>query len=501
MVEGRSRQADIGRTGDADFGGRSDPAPGELMSEELTLQTPPRIEKGQSHFGFRFVAPLALGSTLNPVNSTMISTALVPIAADFNASVAETGWLIAGLYLASAIAQPTMGRLADLFGPRRVYIVSLILIALAGVLGDLATSLSGLVAVRVLLGVGTSGAYPSAMRIFRIRADKLGCEPPRTAMGVLSMSSLSMSALGPFVGGVLTSAFGWHSIFTVNVPLALGTMILVILWTPKDERPIENLGRLLDEVDLLGIGLFIGFLLSLMIFMMNLEHPVWLALPVSIVFCVGLVMHSKRRKKPFIDVRMLARNRALAITYLRAGLMLMMVYCVLYGFAQWLESGAGFTEKEAGLITVPMSIVAAVTSLIGTRTKGIRAPFLISFGSALLGCVSLLLLSSSTPAWLIAIAVVFFAAPQGMFSTATQAAVYMQAPAEEIGTAAGLQRTAQYIGAIAATSLLAFVYGQHATDHGLHSLAIVMAVLSAVLFVWTIFDRTISGPAKPAPSH
>src|SRR5580658_3623694 len=65
------------------------------------------------HFGFRFVTPLALGSTLNPVNSTMISTALAPIAVAFSASVAQTGWLIAGLYLTSAIAQPTMGRLAE----------------------------------------------------------------------------------------------------------------------------------------------------------------------------------------------------------------------------------------------------------------------------------------------------------------------------------------------------------------------------------------------------
>ena len=63
----------------------------------------------------------------------MISTALVPIAVDFHASVAQTGWLIAGLYLASAIAQPTMGRLADLYGPRRVSLL-LVLNAIAGLL-------------------------------------------------------------------------------------------------------------------------------------------------------------------------------------------------------------------------------------------------------------------------------------------------------------------------------------------------------------------------------
>src|SRR5580698_396002 len=128
------------------------------------------------HFGPTFVLPLALGSMLNPINSTMISTALAPIAKDFGATVAQTGWLIAGLYLTSAVAQPTMGRLADLFGPRRIYLLSLVLVALAGVVGAFAPSLGMLIGVRVLLGIGTSGAYPSAMRIFRTQADRIGVD-------------------------------------------------------------------------------------------------------------------------------------------------------------------------------------------------------------------------------------------------------------------------------------------------------------------------------------
>ncbi|MDF0504629.1 MFS transporter [Burkholderia cenocepacia] len=466
------------------------------MRKELTIPTATRVASRHAPFGFRFVAPLALGSTLNPVNSTMISTALVPIAADFHASVAETGWLIAGLYLTSAVAQPTMGRLADLFGPRRVYLLSLMLIAIAGLLGGMMGSLSGLVVVRVMLGIGTSGAYPSAMRIFRTRADKLGNEPPSIAMGVLSMTGTATVAIGPFLGGVLTSSFGWHSIFAVNVPLALGIMALVLIWVPKDEHPMAGMKRLLEEVDIIGIGLFSAFLLSLMIFLLNLNHPIWITLPVALAFCLALVIHSLRREQPFIDVRMLARNRPLTITYLRAGIMLMMVYCILYGFAQWLESAAGFTEKEAGLVTVPMSIVAAASSLVGTRGTGIRMPFLVSIGSSLIGCICLLFLNSATPAWAIALTVIFFAAPQGMFATATQTAVYMQAKPDEIGTAAGLQRTAQYIGAIAATSLLGFVYGQHATDQGLHHLAFVMGALCAVLFIVTVLDKTISRPTR-----
>ncbi|KXV02060.1 MFS transporter [Acetobacter cerevisiae] len=445
----------------------------------------------QSAFGFRFVTPFALGSALNPVNSTMISTALVPIAQDLHVGVADAGWLISGLYLASAVAQPTMGRLADLFGPRRVYLMSLSLIALAGVLGQFAPSLITLVMVRVLLGIGTSGAYPSAMRLFRVQAERSGCEPPRVAMGVLSMTALSLSAIGPFFGGLLTSTFGWHSIFSVNVPLALLTIFLVVLWTPKDGPQSTSPNRLTEVVDLVGIGLFTAFLVSLMVFLLHLDHPDWLALPVATILGFCLVRHSLRRRQPFIDVRMLARNRPLVTTYLRAGTMLMMVYCMLYGFAQWLETSAGYSGATAGLVTIPMSIMAAASSLIGTRTRSIRTPFLISIGSALLGCAALLMVDSYTPVWGIALAALFFGAPQGMFSTATQAAIYVQAPPEEIGTAAGLQRTAQYVGAIAATSVLALMFGPHATDHGLHSLAWIMATLSMILFVSTVFDRTL----------
>jgi len=455
-----------------------------------------RADHAPNPFGFKFITPLALGSTLNPINSTMLSTALVPITHSLHASVAEAGWLIAGLYLTSAVAQPTMGRLADLFGPRRVYLVSLLLVAAAGVFGRLASSLIALVLVRVLLGIGTSGAYPSAMRIFRVQADRYGLKPPRIAMGILSLAAISSTAIGPLIGGLLTGAYGWHSIFTVNLPLALITALLVVLWVPKDEQQTGNFAQVVEEVDMLGIGLFTFFLLSLMIFLMNLNHPLWLALLVAAVFCPALVAHSLRRDQPFIDVRMLMQNRPLSITYLRTTAVMMIVYCIFYGFAQWLESSVGLSSARAGLMTLPLSLVAAASSLLGVRTKSLHAPFLISIGSALIGCVCLLLVGNATPLWIIAAGVMFFGVPQGMFSTATQASVYIQASAEEIGTAAGLQRTASYLGAMAAASLLSLVYGQHATDLGLHRLAIVMGTLSAILFVATVFDRTIPSVAS-----
>ncbi len=451
----------------------------------------PAAAERKNAFGFTFVAPLALASCLNPINTTMIATALVPIATSLHVSAAESGWLIAALYLACAIAQPALGRLADLFGPRRVLLCALSLVALSGVLGWFATSLTGLIIARVALGIGTSGAYPAAMRIFRVEADRIGAPPPRIAMSFLSLAAISTMAIGPLLGGVLTGAFGWHSIFTVNLPLSLLAAALVLLWTPMDPPQEISLMRVFKVLDVIGLLLFAATLFALMTFLMHLGAPMWWVLAIAIVLGVALVTYSRRRDEPFLDVRMLAGNAPLVVTYLRACTLATILYCVIYGFSQWLESGAGFSSAQAGLIMLPMSVAAGLTSFLGGRAKGLRAPFILSIGTMLVACIALGAISGGAPAWLIAGAAILFGLPQGIFSVTTQAAVYIQAPASDIGAAAGLQRTAFYLGAIIAAGVLGLVYGKHATSAGFLDLTVIMGALCAILLIFTIFDRTL----------
>jgi MFS family permease len=257
-----------------------------------------REQSAESPFGFRFVAPLALGSMLNPINSTMISTALVPIAREFHATVADTSLLIGGLYITSAIAQPTMGRLADRLGARRVFLAGLYLIALCGLAGRFAPSLRALIWVRVLLGVGTSAAYPTAMSMLRTRAAKTGSELPRVSLSILSMSAMATVALGPALGGILTGFAGWRAIFLVNLPLAMVGMLLVLLWIPEDEPRPNGLRRLVHELDFIGIGCFASLLLAGMVFLMSLIHPKWWVLALFVLLGVLLVRHSLRRHEP-----------------------------------------------------------------------------------------------------------------------------------------------------------------------------------------------------------
>ena len=114
-------------------------------------------------FGPRFVTPLFMGSALNPINSSVIATALVSIAAAMHISVGRTSILISSLYLTSAIAQPAAGRLSEEFGPRRVFLAGIAVVLAGGLLGGLAQDMPTLIASRVLIGLGTSAGYPSAM--------------------------------------------------------------------------------------------------------------------------------------------------------------------------------------------------------------------------------------------------------------------------------------------------------------------------------------------------
>lgn len=445
-------------------------------------------------FGARLMTPLLLGSLLNPVNSTMIATALVVIGRGFGVGAADTAWLVASLYLASAVAQPTMGRLADLLGPRRVFLSGLVLVAVAGVVGTVAPAFGWLVVSRALLGVGTSAAYPCAMALLRAEGERLDTQVPRTVLARLSLAALGSAAVGPVLGGLLAATAGWRAIFAVNVPVSLAGLGLALLWLPADApRDARRTRRPGSSVDTLGILLFGGSLTTAMLFLMELAHPRWPLLAPCALLTAAFVWWQLRRPEPFLDLRVLARHRPLVLTYLRHGLTYLVIYCVMYGFAQWLEESHGFSSFRSGLVMLPMSLAAAVCSLLGARTRGIRGPLTLAAVLLLAGAGTLALAHGSTPLPALLLASVLFGLPQGLAGTSNQAAVSRQAPTGGVGAAAGLQRTSQYMGAITASSLLALFYGRQADDAGLHLIAVTAAVLSAVLIVLTVTDRALRG--------
>ncbi|GIH12072.1 MFS transporter [Rugosimonospora africana] len=465
----------------------------------LSTSTPSGLDRADA-FRWKFVAPLFLGSALNPINSSVIATALVPIAVAMHVSVGRTALLVSALYLASAIAQPTAGKLSEVLGPRRVFLTGIVIVLAGGVLGGLSQDLAMLVVARVLIGIGTSAGYPSAMLLIRRRAAWAGLDaPPGGVLGGLAIAGLSTIAVGPPIGGLLVGAFGWRAAFLINIPITLVALAMAAYWIPHD-RPVDGPMRVRDvasRIDVAGIAGFGGAMTALLVFLMSLPHPDYIALAVAVVVGAALVGWELRAATPFFDVRQLIANAALTRTYLRSGLTLLGVYTVLYGISQWLEAGRGYSAEQAGLLILPMGALAAVISRPVSRRNLVRAPLIAAAAAMLAGSVGVLFFTSHSPAILLVGVTLVFGITIGTTSVGNQTALYAQAPPEQVGTASGLFRTFSYIGSIASATLTGIAFRTRVTDHGLHVTAIILAAVAAVVLLMTLADRRLRDPAPP----
>jgi MFS family permease len=444
------------------------------------------------------VAPLYLGSALNPINSTVIATALVPIAHAMHISVGRTSVLISALYLASAIAQPTWGKLAEEFGPRRVFQVGIVLVLVGGIVGGIATDLTTLIVSRVLIGIGTSAGYPSAMVLVRRRAAEAGlAAPPGNVLGGLAIAGLATVAIGPSIGGLLVDGLGWRAAFFVNVPFTAAAFAMALFWVPRDP-PVEGTRSVLEvatRIDVTGIVGFGGAMTALLVFLLSLPHPDWAALAVAVVVAAALVWWELRVVTPFFDVRQLVSNRALTRTYLRSTGTLLGVYTVLYGVTQWLEAGHGYSAETAGLILLPMGVFSALLSRWVSARNLIRRPLIAAGMSMLVASVATLFLTTSSPEIAIIAVTLVFAVTLGTTTVGNQTALYTQAPPDQVGTASGLYRTFSYVGSIASSVITAITFRTRVDDQGLHTIAYILAGVAVVVVAMTVLDRSL--PARP----
>ncbi len=467
------------------------------MSDKSTVE--PRA--GEKPFSWRFTTPLFIGSALNPINSSMIATALVPIAVGLHVSVGQTASLVTALYLASAIAQPTAGKVAEVFGARRVFLAGIVLVFLGGVAGGVAQNLLMLVIARVLIGLGTSCAYPSAMMLIQRRAAAAGMEkPPGGVLGGLQIAGIATASLGLPIGGVLVEAAGWRWVFLINVPVALIALAAALIWIPRDpaQRAPKNAREVVSRIDLTGILGFAAGMTTLLTFLFSLPEPNWAMLAAAVILFVALTMWELRAAHPFVDVRLLVRNGPLTRTYLRYALVALCVYVVLYGITQWLEAGRGMSALGAGLLLLPMSVISGVVVAPISRRNLVRGPVIVAAIASLVGAAGVLFLTSDTGViWIVLITLVFGIA-LGTAASGNQIALYTQAPPDQLGVASGLFRTFGYIGSIASSAITGIVFHAGVSDGGVHLIAFIMVGVSILAVALSVLDRGLRHPGRPA---
>nr|BFE58020.1 MFS transporter [Dactylosporangium thailandense] len=448
----------------------------------------------------RLVLLMMLGSILNPINSTIIAVALIPIGAAFGAPPSRTAWLVSALYLATALGQPIVGRLIDLYGPRRLFLVSTALVGVAGIAGTLAPDFGVLIAARVVLGFGTCAGYPAAMALLRREAERTGRDSPAGVLAALAVANQTIAVIGPLLGGLLIGLGGWRATFAVNIPLSVLAVTLGALRLPKErgtgrvearDQGNADQASLAARIDLAGMGLFAAMLVALLLFLMDPHPAAWYLAVLTVAFGAAFTVRELRTRTPFIDLRVLGGNLPLVATYGRSLVAYVVSYAFLYGFTQWTEEGYGLSPLGAGLVQIPMFLVGIGFSVTIGRRPGVLSKLLLGGAGQLAACALMLALTAASPLWMLVAVSVIFGIPQGANSLGLQNAVYFQADPERIGSSAGLLRTFGYLGSMVASAATAASFGRHASTGGMHHLAWIMLGAAVLFLLVTVFDRSL----------
>jgi MFS family permease len=436
-------------------------------------------------FDRRLLAPMIIGAILNPINSSIIAVALAPIGAAFGAPASQTAWLVSALYLATSVGQPLVGRLVDSFGPRRLFLIGAVFTFVAGILGTLAPNLWVLVAARVILGFGTCAGYPAAMYLIRSESERTGLRSPAGVLTALTVSSQTVSVIGPTLGGLLIDVGGWRATLAINLPLGLLSFVLGYRHLPRTATGAR------PRIDYPGILLFVASLVSLLVYLMEARSSLLWLLAITVLAGVAFVWWECRREDPLIDVRVLAGNAPLVATYARGFAASTVSYAFMYGFTQWMEEGRGLSASVAGLVLLPTFGTGLVVSSLTGRRPEIKGKITVGAITQVLVCVLVLLVHPHTAVWLLVVIALLAGIPQGLVNLGNQNALYYQADPARMGSSAGLLRTFMYLGAIAASTGNGVFFGVRATTPGMHHLGIFMLAVAVAFLAITLTDRSL----------
>lgn len=458
------------------------------------------------------IAGLSLGTMLNPLNSTMITVAVIAIAGDLGATFVEVSWIITVFYLVSCTAQPVLGRFADRYGPQRIFVSGMVVVVIAAVWGSLARDIVGLSAARGLLALGTACAYPSAVNLLG-RWVRPGPDSVRALGGIQVVNFLGM-ALGPALGGLALALFDWSAQFWLNIPLALGAGIIVALVAPRDSArgysatspgpvaeapagapgagtsapvgpaPRRGFLTVFFTADVPGV---LGFSLAMSALILALLDSVpGMRVPLAalaVVAGVLFVLWELRAPVPVLDLRALRANPALLMVLLQFGVFNVVFYLVLFGFPPFLEAVVGMPVAQVGLCMAALAVVSA--SMVAPATRlldrwGLRRFLVLGAAILLLGVLVLPPIGTESPWWLSALALVLLGVPYGLIPLGLNQAMFTAARAGAAGVAAGLFQLARYLGAVVAMVIMAIIVGDAISPSGWMALLVAMIVVTVL---------------------
>jgi EmrB/QacA subfamily drug resistance transporter len=330
---------------------------------------------------------LCLGDLMIVLDVTIVGVALPSIREDLGFSEESLAWVVNAYLITFGGFLLLGGRLGDLFGHRRLFLLGITLFTLASAACGFATSQEMLVGARAVQGIG--GAVVSAVALSLMMT--LFTEPAERAkaMGVFGFVASGGGSIGVLLGGVLTDVLDWHWIFLVNVPVGIAVVVLSVMLIPA-----ERIAMASQRLDLAGAITVTAALMLAVYAIVNGNEVGWVTgrtlglLAAAGALLVGFLVIESRVESPLVPLR-LFRLRNIAVSNVVGVLWAGSMFAWFFLSALYLQLVLGYSPLEVGIAFLPGNIIMGILS-IGISAKlvlrfGIRLPLATGLGLAALG--------------------------------------------------------------------------------------------------------------------
>ncbi len=411
------------------------------------------------------LAAVALGVSLIVMDATVVNVALPVIIEDLGLTSTQAEWMNAVYALMFAAFLLTLGRIGDLHGRRKLFGVGMVVFVLASIAAGFSPSGNALIAARLVQGVGAAAILPATLStinaIFRGKERAI-------AFAVWGSTIGGMAALGPLVGGWLTTDYTWRWAFWINVPVGLLVLFGIVRWVPETRDETTRPGLDLAGVALSAVGL--GLIVFALIEGQNYGwwrqesgaiSPVPIALAIGTLLMVEFVAVQRARarkdKVVLVDLRLLS-VRSFRYGSIAALIVALGEFGLLFTLPLLLQNALGYSALGTGWLIVSLAIgtffISGMTPQLTARFGG-RGVVRMGLGTEALAVAALALtLSASISGWLIALWLFLYGVGVGMATAQLTSVILAEIPVAESGQASGLQSTFRQLGSALGIAIL-----------------------------------------------
>lgn len=297
---------------------------------------------------------------LTPLMASSVSVALPSIGREFAMDALSVSWVATSAVLAAAMFLVPFGRLADIYGRKRIFNYGVIVFTIFSFLSGIAPTGATLIASRTMQGMGAAMIFGTSVALLTL------AYPPAErgrVLGINVAGTYTGLSLGPFIGGFLTQHLGWRSIFFLNAILGL-LIIVLVMWRLKS-KSVEAPG---EKFDIPGSLLYMASLIALMIGFSKLPGSlgVW-GVGTGLSSLLGFVWWEQRALKPLLDIKLFAGNPVFTFSNVAALISYSATSAVTFLISFYLQYIKALSPQTAGLILVAQPVMMALFSPLAGR--------------------------------------------------------------------------------------------------------------------------------------